>query len=443
MPVLKAGATFDKDNLPVSNLAVNVSSISGLERVTRNISDAYNQFAGPNDFGSQGTRSSGIHPDQHNIIMTDLDAGAQTFGYFVTNDGGVYQSVVSTDPGANDNAFTYVSHGYNTTQFYGADKAPGEDRYIGGMQDNGTWYHPPGTTGTANQSATFAIGGDGFEALWHSEDIGKIIGGSQFNNFARTIDGGTTWEDATVGFNDDGPFITRLAHHKSMPDRIFTVGESGVWRSTNFGSSWLAATMNDPGLWSFNNSADVEVSYANPDVVWAGGFLSSSTRLAVSIDGGATFDAVANYDVFEMGFVSGIGTHPSDDNVAYALFSFSGFPKVLKTMDRGATWTDISGFDGSGDRGFPDVAVNTIFVFPTDENRIWVGSEIGIIESFDGGATWNLLDSNLPSVNVYDFKLVDNQLVIATYGRGIWSVEVPGILVEPSLQRAFMSPMVI
>ncbi len=439
-PVLKAGATFDKNNLPTSNLAIDITSVSGVERITENISDAYNQFSGSNNFGNQGTRSSGLHPDQHNIVMTALDAGAQTFRYIVANDGGVYQSATSTDPGASDNAFIYISGGYNTTQFYGADKAPGEDRYVGGMQDNGTWYHRAGVTGAANQAATFGIGGDGFEALWHSEDINKILGGSQFNNFAKTTDGGTTWESATGGFNDEGPFITRLAHHKSMPDRVFTVGETGVWRSTTFGGGWQSATMNNPTLWSFNNSADVEVSYANPDVVWAGGGLSNFTRLAVSTDGGLTFDAVENYDVFNMGFVSGIGTHPSDDKIAYALFSFSDLPKVLKTTDQGETWTDISGFDGSGDRGFPDVAVNTIFVFPTDENKIWVGSEIGIVESLDGGASWNLLDSNLPPVNVYDFKLVDNQLVIATYGRGIWSIEIDGILLDPSLLGAFMSP---
>ncbi len=439
-PVLTPGSSFDEDNLPTSNLAVDISLVSGVERITTNVSDAYGEFGGKNSFASQGTRSSGIHPDQHNIIITEKDDATQNFRYFVTNDGGVYQSVLSDDPGDNDNAFTYVSDGYNTTQFYGADKAPGEDRYIGGMQDNGTWYHPSGITGAANQSARFGIGGDGFEALWHSEDINKIVGGSQFNNFAKTSDGGATWQSATGGFNDNGPFITRLSHHKSLPDRVFTVGTLGVWRSVSFGGGWVASTMNEASLWSFNNSADVEVSYANPDVIWAGGALSSTTRLAVSTNGGTSFDAVENYDVFNMGSVSGIGTHPSDDQVAFALFSFAGFPKVLKTSDLGQTWQDISGFDGSGDRGFPDVAVNTIFVFPTDENQIWVGTEIGIVESLDGGASWSLLDSNLPSVNVYDFKQVENQLVIATYGRGIWSVEVPGILLEPSLERAFMSP---
>ena len=438
-PVLANGATFDKDNLPVSNLAVEIVTIQGVERITTNISDAYNDFGGRNNFGSQGTRSSGIHPDQHNLIMYNVDEGAGTFGFLITNDGGVYESVTSTDPGTSNDAFTYVSSGYNTTQFYGADKAPGEDRYIGGMQDNGTWYHAPGLEGSASAEATFGIGGDGFEALWHSGDVNKIIGGSQFNNFAKTENGGQTWV-GTSGFTDNGPFITRLAHNKTRPDHVFTVGNTGVWKSTNFGSTWAKATMNDPTLWSFSNSADVEVSYANADVIWAGAALSSTTRLAVSTDGGDTFDAVENYAAFNMGSSSGIGTHPSDDEVAYALFSFSGFPKVIKTTDLGQTWEDISGFDGTGDRGFPDVAVNTIFVFPTDENRIWVGSEIGIVESLDGGASWGLLDSNMPAVNVYDFKLTENQLVIATYGRGMWSVTLSDVLIAPTVQSAFMSP---
>lgn len=438
-PVLAEGATFDKNALPVSNVAVEIVTLEGVERTTTNVSDAYGDFFGLNNFASQGTRTSGIHPDQHNMIIYNVDADAGTFGLLVTNDGGVYESVTSSDPGSLDEAFTYVSPGYNTTQFYGADKAPGEDRYIGGMQDNGTWYHPSGTEGSASADATFGIGGDGFEALWHSGDVNKIIGGSQFNNFARTEDGGQSWF-GTTGFTDNGPFITRLAHHKSRPDNVYTVGSSGVWRSTNFGSNWSRATMNDQTMWSFSNAADVEVSYANPDVVWAGARLSSTGRLAVSNDAGLTFDAVENYDLFEMGGVSGIGTHPFDDQVAYALFSFAGFPKVLKTSDQGQNWEDISGFDGSGDRGFPDVAVNTIFVFPTDGNQIWVGSEIGIIESLDGGATWGLLDSNMPSVNVYDFKLSENQLVIATYGRSMWSVELDGILLAPSVKNAYMSP---
>lgn len=440
--VLAPGATFDPAALPDSRLAVEFSVTSGVLRNTTIVSDAYNDFNGINGF-PQSTRTQGLHPDQHNIVIYDKSDSDQTFRLLTGNDGGVYITEKNVQPGPTQGDYEYISNGYNTTQFYGADKAPGEDRYIGGTQDNGTWYHAPGTEGGAGVDAIFGIGGDGFEALWHSSDPDRIIGGSQFNGFARTLDGGETWIGATEGFDDDGPFITRLAHHKSLPDRLFTVGATGVWVSNDFGGNWSAATMNNLASWSFTNSADVEVSYANTDVIWAGGVLSEGSRLHVSTDGGSTFNESANYDEFNMGSVAGIGTHPSEENTAYALFSFAGFPKVIKTTDLGQNWEDISGFDGTGaasSRGFPDVAVNCLFVFPSDNNRIWVGSEIGIIESLDGGTSWNLMQNNMPPVNVYDFKLTEDQLVVATYGRGIWSVTLDGIVVAPIIEQVYVEP---
>ncbi len=444
-PVLASGATFDPAGLPSSNLAITFEITQGTIRETSIVSDAYGQFDGTNAF-PQSTRTSGLHPDQHNILVYDKDDASQTFRLLIGNDGGVYSSVKTTLPGPNEGDFDYISYGYNTTQFYGADKAPGQDRYIGGMQDNGTWYHAAGVDGAADANSTFGIGGDGFESLWHSADPNKIIGGSQFNNFRRTLTGGSSWQNATSGAptgSGTGPFITRLAHHKSVPDRLFTVGSAGVFRSDDFGGIWRSATMNNSDLWSFSNSLDVEVSYANPDVIWAGARMTDNARLHVSTDGGDSFAATENYDVFNMGGVSGIGTHPSDDNTAYALFSFAGYPKVLKTTDMGQTWEDISGFDGTGaesSRGFPDVAVNCLFVFPGNETRIWIGSEIGIVESLDGGASWNLLQSSLPPVNVYDFKLTEDQLIIATYGRGIWSLTLDGIVVAPVVESVAVTP---
>ncbi|MEM9895575.1 MAG: T9SS type A sorting domain-containing protein [Bacteroidota bacterium] len=430
--VLAPGSTFDPSDLPISSIQVNVASNEAFIRQTTNISDAYNEFGGLNSF-PQASRTVGLHPDQHSIIFKEVDNATQSFQLLIGNDGGVYQTVKSSSPGLSEGDFDYKSFGYNTTQFYGADKAPNENRFIGGMQDNGTWFHPNGIEGGFDQPAVFAIGGDGFEVLWHSTNANKIIGGSQFNNFDRTLDGGGSWNDALEGFDDNGPFISRLAHNKTMPDRIFTVGRKGVWKSEDFGGNWSLSTMSDEFGWSqaFTNATDVEVSYANPDIIWAGARLSSTGRLHVSTDGGANFNPVENYDVFNMGGISGIGTHPSEPNTAFAIFSFAGFPKILRTNDLGQTWEDISGFDGSGDRGFPDVAVNTVFVFPNENDRIWAGTEIGIVESLDNGESWTLLDTDFPNVNTYDFKLVGNVLVIATYGRGIWSTEIPDFTAAP------------
>ena len=102
------------------------------------------------------------------------------------------------------------------------------------------------------------------------------------------------------------------------------------------------------------------------------------------------------------------------------MFSAQGAAKILKTEDLGSTWTDISGFSGTEKTGFPDVAVHSILEMPFDKNIIWAGTDIGIFETTNGGLNWSLINNFIP-VAVYDMKIVNDQVVISTYGRGIWS----------------------
>jgi hypothetical protein len=120
----------------------------------------------------------------------------------------------------------------------------------------------------------------------------------------------------------------------------------------------------------------------------------------------------------------GIDGFRLEPNTAYALFSFFGRPKVIRTTDLGQSWTDISGFGTNkvSNNGFPDVAVYCLYVMPDNPNIIWAGTEIGIVESQDNGATWALLN-NFPNVSVWDMKGQDDQIVIATHGRGIWTAK--------------------
>ncbi len=446
-PVL-TDSTYIDNNFPESNFRINKEKTEALEKNISNISDAYFEYDQINTYSNANLRNFvGVHPDQHNITILKDDPNRKFFRLLIGNDGGLYVSRRSRDPGVLDGAFSFASFGYNTTQFYGADKAPGEDRYIGGTQDNSTWFTPASQSADASTYYTFAIGGDGFESIWNNRDKNLMLGASQFNGISRSTNQGVIWTNATQGIDDNGPFISRLANSKKFPDRVFTVGSSGVWVSNNFGANW-EPTRIESDFWSFNNSIDIEVSVADYDVVWTGGDMSEDGRIFVSTDGGASFSESALYPDVKLGFVSGLATHPEDKNTAYSLFSFQGRPKVLMTNDLGETWEDISGFadsqNGVSTRGFPDVAVNTLFVFPNDTDRIWVGSEIGIIETLDGGATWALMDNSMGAANTYDFILQDDQLVIATYGRGIWTATIQGldtrIIFPPVIVNSFVAP---
>ncbi len=435
-PILAEGATpWDPNNLPDSKLTINFGSVINRFRSTVNVSDAFNQLSGNNrfiqSFGSSNTAGLGLHPDHHNLIVQrDSDIG-QTFRLLVSNDGGVYYSNISNDPGVNDGDWIFAGTGYNTSQFYGADKKAGAFEFIGGMQDNGTYRSPDGQNANAGTQYRRQIGGDGFKVAWHYTDPAKIIGGSQFNGFRRTVDGGANWSASTVGLTDigedDAPFISWLANSKRNPNILFAVGASGVWRSPDFGGIWESVPISTN--WGFNSLSQVAISEANPTNVWAGSGMTATSRLHFSTDGGNSFTSVNNFPGEPLGSVTTIATHPVEENTAYAVFSFSDAPKILRTIDAGQTWEDISGFgtNAESDNGFPDVPVFSLLVLPNDPNTIWAGTEIGIVESTDNGATWAIIDEFI-NAPVWELKAVDDQVVIATHGRGIWSVTIDGLI---------------
>ncbi|MGM0579139.1 MAG: T9SS type A sorting domain-containing protein [Bacteroidota bacterium] len=416
-PVLAESATWDESNLNNSLMRINYESIMFAPASSEAIYDAYGDFNEQNQ--------SNLHPDHHHLTLIKTDEANENFMIVNGNDGGLG---ISTN---NGERIDQITNGYITTQFYGADKKPGEEKYIGGMQDNGTWVSS-GTTVDETNLYNHKIGGDGFEVIWHATDPDKVIGGYQFNGIARSTDGGDSFSQATSGISD-GPFITRLAGSVSNPDVIYAIGPEGVYKSTNFGETWNMKQINDERWGETASASDVEVSLANDQIVWAGaGMAENALNLFVSTDAGETYSAVNNYSPDPAAYYTGIYTHPKDENIAYALFSQPNAPKVLKTTDLGQSWEDISGFAGNNDgsdNGFPDVIAHSLLVMPFDTDIIWVGTEIGIFESLDGGQSWNIRD-DFPSVSVWSMKIVDEEVVIGTHGRGIWSAELEALTIS-------------
>jgi hypothetical protein len=105
--------------------------------------------------------------------------------------------------------------------------------------------------------------------------------------------------------------------------------------------------------------------------------------------------------------------------------------------------------NGKSTNGFPDVATYSILVMPHDTTQIWAGTEIGIVESLDGGETWALLNNpDFRAVSVWDMKVKGNKIVIATHGRGIWTAQIeeltnavpPVVTLSPLLNSIGQSP---
>ena len=396
-----------------------------LRSVFNVVADGYNNYG-------LGVGSKGVHVDHHNIILRNHPETGELF-ILNANDGGVSYSRdrgetfrQTGDSFKDRDGTTYQTlKGYNTSQFYGVDKMNGGDRYVGGTQDNGSWVS--GRNPGIDSEWRDAPSGDGFEAAWNYRDSNLLLESSQYNNIYRSMDGGFTWSNVDLP-PGSGPFITRIENSKLSPNLVFVSSSNGLFRSADFGLSWRTIPM--PNLWDFNSSLGppLEISLASPRIVWSGEAMQGDSRLCVSIDGGNHFTVVNNAEIQLAGLITGIASHPFDENIAYVMFSVPESPKIMQTRDLGRTWTDLTGYNAeteTHDNGYPDVATYSVLVMPYDTNIIWAGTEIGIFESTDGGKNWLYADNGFPAAPAWDMRIVNDEIVVGTHGRGIWSVTMP------------------
>ncbi len=217
---------------------------------------------------------------------------------------------------------------------------------------------------------------------------------------------------------------------------LYTCGNH-VFRSTDQGSSWEVIspdlTRNDESkLGPSGGPLTLDTSGAEhyctisaffesphePGVLWAG---SDDGLVHVSRDGGQSWQNVTPPDLPEWSYVTMLEPSPVDPATVYlsaTRYKLDDYrPYLFVTRDYGQTWQRIDG-------GFPqDEITRVIRVDPEQPRLLFVGTETGIFVSLDEGATWQRMPGNLPVVPVYDMKVKDGDLVVATHGRSFWILD--------------------
>jgi hypothetical protein len=92
-------------------------------------------------------------------------------------------------------------------------------------------------------------------------------------------------------------------------------------------------------------------------------------------------------------------------------------PYIYRTRDGGKSWQKIVA--GLPEKGLARVVRED----PVRKGLVYAGTETGAQVSFDGGDHWQPLQLNLPTVSVRDLQVHGNDLVAATYGRGLWVLD--------------------
>ena len=110
-----------------------------------------------------------------------------------------------------------------------------------------------------------------------------------------------------------------------------------------------------------------------------------------------------------------------DANEAYAAIDRHRLedydPYIYRTRDAGKTWQKIT-------TGLtPGVYMQTIKEDPKRRGLLVAGTELGVFVSFNDGDTWQSLQLNLPPSSMRDFAFKDNDLIVATHGRGFWILD--------------------
>jgi hypothetical protein len=157
------------------------------------------------------------------------------------------------------------------------------------------------------------------------------------------------------------------------------------------------------------------------DMLYAG---TDDGLIQVTENGGKNWRRIERFPgVPERTYVNDIIASHHDRNTVYAAFNnhkngdFK--PYILKSTDAGKSWVSLSA--DLPERG----SVYALAEDHVNESLLFAGTEFGVFTSLDGGKSWKQLKSGLPTIAVRDLAIQkrENDLVLATFGRGIFILD--------------------
>ncbi len=349
------------------------------------------------------------HPDSHGLVFTP--AGRR----YWANDGGVYRNE------ANSMIWT-KSKNLPATQLYRTDyNRHDPHNYYGGAQDNGIMKG--NATNINNWPSLY--GSDGFRCAFHPTDDSLFWVETQNGTIHRTDNGGQTFTQGQAGFgtndrcNWDAPFLL-----SADPNQLYA-GTYRVHTSSN-GTNWspISADLTDGNIYGERFHT---ISCLDESPVLAGKMLAGTSDGNVwrREPGGNWINLTSGLPNRYLTSVHGSPT------LAQRLFvTHSGFrdgvhiPHLHRSDNNGSVWTDISG-------DLPQVPVNDLFVWPNHADSVlFAATDAGVYFSRNSGQHWARLGGNMPYLPTLEleFNPVHQQLVAATFGRGIYTFPLDSVL---------------
>jgi photosystem II stability/assembly factor-like uncharacterized protein len=164
------------------------------------------------------------------------------------------------------------------------------------------------------------------------------------------------------------------------------------------------------------------VAQGNPDLVWVGHADGQVYRTDNGTDHNPVWKRIdqAGPSPLSVSLVCRrIAIDPSDYETVYVTFSGYARDNVWKTTNGGRKWSDIGA-------ALPEAPVHSLTMHPRNSEFLYVGTEVGIFASEDGGATWSPTNEGPTNCSVYELFWMGETLVCATHGRGMFQIDLSG-----------------
>ena len=385
---------------------------------------------------------SNRHVDDHAMWIDPTN----TEHFLIGGDGGIYETF--------DGGSSYdFKENLPITQFYRVNVDNSYPFYyvFGGTQDNNSMGGPSATIsrdGIKNDDWFITNGGDGFWTAVDPENQNIVYAEAQYGNMVRydrasgeaiDIRPEPLKGELTYKWNWNTPLF--ISPHKNT--RLYTAANK-VFKSDDRGDTWevisddltrqidrnsfmamgkywsIDAVAKDRSTSLFGTIISLAESPVKENLLYAG---TDDGLIQVSEDG-KTWRKISEFSgVPEYTYVSDICPSKFDENIVYASFDnlkrddFN--PYVLKSVDKGKSWTSIS---SNLPKNGTVHSIEQDFVNP---DLLFVGTEFGIFFSINDGESWTQLKNGIPTIAVKDIVIQEreNDLVLATFGRGFYILD--------------------
>ncbi len=341
-----------------------------------------------------GVGAPWIHADQHCLVF---DSNGNLYS---GNDGGIHKT---TDRGT---SWSDLSDGLEITQFY---KSTGTEKnknlIVAGSQDNGTSMLKNGQWKTI-------LGGDGMDCLIDQEDERYIYTSLYYGSVWRSTDGGDSFLPLVnqAAVNEAGAWVTPYVFDPQDTKTIY-IGYQNIFKLENRGET--GERLSNFGLPT--TVRHISVAPSNSDFIyvlmnWDG----ESYKMIRTTDGGRNWGILITAGLP----FSSVAVDPkSPEHFWFTLGGYGDGEKVYEFT--GTEFVNVSG-------SLPNVPVNCIAYQNDTPDRLYIGTDIGVLYKDNNMEDWELYGVNLPNVVINDLDIVYSNGVMraATYGRGLWEVPV-------------------